>query len=201
VDKLILEIDSATERDLTLVEDRIKSLRELLEKADRRIADIDRRIVVSGREQERRRTQEAAYAALGRQPGLAKSAKREKAENPRVLSLSRGKAGDPPDRKADSAAPAVAEASAEAAAEAADTPHGPAPSANSPADGTPPVSAAPQELPLFVRADREIEIEAPSFTEQAAKLSREGFSPDIIALRLGATVAEVELALAISGGP
>jgi hypothetical protein len=195
VDKIILEIDAATERDLTLVEDRVKVLKKLLENADRRVADIDRRIAVSAREQERHRAQETAYAALGRQAGLAKITGAGQGAS-RVIPLSRNapRRGEDPDGE-----PVPADG-----AESAGDPSRSAPSEHAP-DEIPPdtpgtAAGASPQTPLFIRAETEITLEAPSFAEQAAKLSREGCPPDVIALRLGATVAEVELALAISGG-
>jgi hypothetical protein len=55
---LIAEIDAATDRDSLLVEERIKTLRNLLE-------DTDRRISVYMRELQRSRKGEAMYASLG----------------------------------------------------------------------------------------------------------------------------------------
>jgi hypothetical protein len=191
VNKIILEIDSATERDLTLVEDRVKALKTLLENADRRVADIERYIAVSVREQERHRTQEAAYAALGRQAGLAKTA--EAGGGPgasRVIPLSSARRGKKPDKAPPVSAETAGAVSRNAASE----------SSPEPAPAVSGIAAEPApQMPLFVRAEEELPSAAPSLAEQAAKLSREGFSADIIALRLGATVAEVELALAISG--
>lgn len=57
--RLIAEIDSATDRDSLLVEDRIKTLKALLE-------DTDKRIAVYVRELDRSRTGEALYSSLGR---------------------------------------------------------------------------------------------------------------------------------------
>ncbi|MCL2128125.1 MAG: hypothetical protein FWH38_07720, partial [Treponema sp.] len=57
--RLIGEIDSATDRDSLLVEERVKSLRKLLD-------DTDRRISVYMRELQRSRSGEAMYANLGR---------------------------------------------------------------------------------------------------------------------------------------
>jgi hypothetical protein len=57
--RLIAEIDTATDRDSLLVEERIKTLKALLE-------DTDKRIAVYVRELERSRTGEALYASLGR---------------------------------------------------------------------------------------------------------------------------------------
>jgi hypothetical protein len=59
VNKLIVEIDAATERDAYLVEERIKSLKKLLE-------ELDKKIEVYVREFERRRSTETVYNALGR---------------------------------------------------------------------------------------------------------------------------------------
>jgi hypothetical protein len=59
--KLISEIDAATERDSLLVEERIKSLKNLLE-------EVDKKMEVYAREFERRRSTEQVYNALGRSP-------------------------------------------------------------------------------------------------------------------------------------
>ena len=59
VHRLIAEIDSATDRDSMLVEDRIKKLKAVLD-------DTDKRIAVYVRELERSRTGEALYTSLGR---------------------------------------------------------------------------------------------------------------------------------------
>jgi len=57
--RLIAEIDAATDRDSRLVEERIKSLKSLLD-------DTDKRIAVYMRELERSRSGEALYTSLGR---------------------------------------------------------------------------------------------------------------------------------------
>jgi len=57
--RLIAEIDAATDRDSLLVEERIKTLKQLLE-------DTDRRISVYMRELQRSRAGEAMYSNLGR---------------------------------------------------------------------------------------------------------------------------------------
>jgi hypothetical protein len=59
VNKLIFEIDAATERDAYLVEERIKSLKNMLE-------ELDKKIEVYVREFERRRNTETVYNSLGR---------------------------------------------------------------------------------------------------------------------------------------
>ena len=57
--RLIAEIDAAADRDSLLVEERIKTLKKLID-------DTDRRIGVYMRELQRSRTGEAMYASLGR---------------------------------------------------------------------------------------------------------------------------------------
>jgi hypothetical protein len=57
--RLIAEIDAATDRDSLLVEERIKTLKALLE-------DTDKRISVYMRELDRSRAGEALYTSLGR---------------------------------------------------------------------------------------------------------------------------------------
>ena len=58
-DKLIAEIDSITDRDSLLVEDRIKKLKAVLEETDKRVS-------IYARELERSRSGEALYRNLGR---------------------------------------------------------------------------------------------------------------------------------------
>jgi DNA-binding NarL/FixJ family response regulator len=57
--RLIAEIDAAADRDSLLVEERIKTLKQLLD-------DTDRRIAVYMRELQRSRAGEALYTSLGR---------------------------------------------------------------------------------------------------------------------------------------
>jgi hypothetical protein len=59
VNKLIADIDAATDRDAYLVEERIKTLKGLME-------EIDKKIGVYVQEFDRRRNSEAVYTALGR---------------------------------------------------------------------------------------------------------------------------------------
>jgi len=58
VNRLIADIDAATDRDSQLVEDRIKKLKEILD-------DTDKRISVYVKELEKSRTGEALYKSLG----------------------------------------------------------------------------------------------------------------------------------------
>jgi hypothetical protein len=74
VNSIIARIDSATDRDITLVEERIKSLRTILDAADRRIAAY-------AREMDRHSAQEAAYTALGRSPSTPQPSRQPPAKS------------------------------------------------------------------------------------------------------------------------
>jgi hypothetical protein len=133
VNRLIAEIDRATDRDAQLVEDRVAALRKILEDADRRIA-------VLSRDLDRRRAGTELYTALGvRRPA------------PEPLS-------PPPE---------------------ADRPSGDAAVPAAPDSGP----AAPPARPL---------------TERVQELARQGLAAQLIAARLGVSLSEVELALAVS---
>jgi hypothetical protein len=64
VNKLIADIDAATDRDTYLVEDRIKSLKSLMD-------EIDKKLGVYVREFDRRRDSEGVYTVLGRKASAA----------------------------------------------------------------------------------------------------------------------------------
>jgi hypothetical protein len=156
--RLISEIDAATDRDSALVEDRIKTLRTLLE-------DVDRRVAVYVREAGRQKNQEAAYAELGRRRPSASPALPPAGEIP--------VAPKPPDAGEASSSPAP-------------------PGMTMPAE-----RALPPELPRIIHPPQPVEPKPPSFSEQVAKLVGAGFSPELIASRLGVTIGEAELAVAL----
>jgi hypothetical protein len=157
VSKLISEIDVATDRDATLVEDRIKTLRTLLD-------DVDKRITLYDQELNKRRINEETYAELGRRR-LAVSGQRTpefqsaaaqtliNQENP--VEIGKSEKQQPEEKKEKNEAPRV--------------------------------SAAP-----------EIEPKPLPLPEQIAELFKAGFSPNLIATRLGISISEIELAIAIA---
>ena len=72
-----------------------------------------------------------------------------------------------------------------------------------PAETPKPVEPAAEEAPprpQFVRSANPVKAKTP-LAEQARELYRNGFSPETIAIRLGATLAEVDLALALPDLP
>lgn len=193
VEKLVSEVDLATDRDVTLVEDRIKTLRSLLEEADKRIGTMKR-------EAERRLSEERAYTELGR----------------RATSLRYDGGASP--AATPSTQPAAAAVSATPVSATPPEPRSPAPVSATPSPAAPPQEAPPLPIdhpqpgtgsrqapaeppaaPRFVVAAKPVEPKAAPFFERVAELYKAGFSADLIAKRLGSTIAEVDLAIALSG--
>jgi hypothetical protein len=79
VDRLIADIDDATDRDSLLVEDRIRKLKQILEETDKRIA-------VYLRELDKSRSGEALYTNLGR--GIRAALKEGEDARPDVIEIS-----------------------------------------------------------------------------------------------------------------
>jgi hypothetical protein len=172
VNKLIAGIDAAADRDITLLEARSADIKAMLE-------TLDRRIAAYARELERREKQGAALDALAPQ-GASTGARTEGA----YAALGRGLRSSlrvAPER---AAAPSSPEEPAAAPSGAAERP-GPVEAAA----GQPP-------QPRFIRSANPVTAKAP-LAEQARELYRNGFSPETIAIRLGATLAEINLALAL----
>jgi hypothetical protein len=169
-DKLIAEIDAITDRDAGLVAERIKTLRDLLE-------DVDRRIAVYAREINRGKNQEAAYTELGLKGSVF---------NARGIRSGETKPS-PPEKTGDvSAAPPKTAEPREIPGENPEPP-GAAGGGNRNTQGK----------PRFTRSPDGIEPSPPSFAEEVEKLARAGLSSELIASRLGTTRAEVDLAIAL----
>jgi hypothetical protein len=152
--KLTAVIDAATDKDALLVEDRIKSLKALLE-------EVDKRMAVYTRELDRRRVQERAYAELGKNRltlSRENSPGGEKTEDQNAAEPRKEGTGDPSAREEEKNAPG----------------------------------------PRFIQSPRKIEPKPPPLAEQVTKLARAGFSANVIAARLGVSISEVELVLAIT---
>jgi hypothetical protein len=152
--RLVRDVNEITNRDTLLVEDRVKTLKALLE-------DTDRRIALLAGEVSRRQVQEDVYVELGKL---------------------RGPVAEP-----GAAAPAPPPA---------------VPAASPPVAGAQKgrLSPAGTYSPRVVRSSAPIVPKPPPFAEQVAGLYRAGFSPALIAARLGAALSEVELAIALTEG-
>ncbi|GHU98519.1 hypothetical protein FACS189483_06650 [Spirochaetia bacterium] len=194
IDQLLAEIDEVTDRDQALVEERIKTLRALLD-------DTDRRIAVYAREVDRRRAQEDAYAEFGRlrPPGGDPSQSQEWEDADRGTSAGR----DLPDMPIPvapltqgnlSPVPASPLSQSTTQGRAADSPVTPLP-AQSPSAAAP--AALDGRYPRIVRSKQAITPKPLPFAERVGELYRAGFSANLIAAQLGATLTEVELAIAL----
>ncbi|MDR2483843.1 MAG: hypothetical protein LBD55_00430 [Treponema sp.] len=176
--KLIAEIDAATDKDALLVEERIKTLRSILE-------DVDKRIGVHIREMDRRRFQEEAYAELGRKRSIIGSFPATVPQ--KTLKAFDLFSGSP--QKPIQEALAVSEKTPGVegnVASALDTPRT--------------TEDNMRVGPRIVVSQRQIEPKPLPLAEQVAELSKAGLSPDLIARRLGVSISEVEVAIAISEG-
>ncbi len=151
---LIIELDASADRNITIVEDRLNSLKALLVEADSRIALLSQ-------ERIRRSTEGVVYDRLGRASEL------------RQKPLDAGRVPPP----------------IEPSLPAADGTH---------------VQQAPEPVIPFIRfSEKPLPVEEP-FADAVRTLSLRGFSSDVIAARLGATIAEVDLAISLDaerGGP
>jgi hypothetical protein len=146
VDKLIAEINAATDQGLTLMDDRINRIKTLLEETDRRMS-------VYKKESERRTVHDRSYAELGKKTVV------KNIEAPSLFAES--DSASVPDVKA-------------------------APVENN--------SQLSNEGPRFIRSSIRVEAKTP-FAEQVLQLANSGFSNDLIAKKLGAAIAEVELVM------
>jgi hypothetical protein len=180
IDQLLAEIDEVTDRDQALVEERIKTLRALLD-------DTDRRITVYAREVDRRRAQEDAYAEFGRlrPPGGDPSQSRESPREGRDLP-------DIPIPVTPLAPGKLPPVTAPSQGRAADSPVTPPP-----AQSPPTAAPADGRYPRIVRSKQTITPKPLPFAERVGELHRAGFSANLIAAQLGATLTEVELAIAL----
>lgn len=162
---LVLELNETADRNVSLVEDRMIALRELL-------AEVDRRIGVEKRELVTRDAEREVYAKLSRRRPIVPEAARPivsevarsivpEATRPIIQGVS------PPEEES---APITLSLGSEA--------------------------QAPQRSLPEVRVTGEIN-PARSRREEALDLYRRGISADLIAARLGATVAEIELLIEI----
>lgn len=165
---LEIELNEAADRSVSLVEDRLESLRTLLE-------DADRRILVHRRELGNRKAEAEIYDRLGRRSPEAASS---------------------PARRT----PASLPVSAEALPEAGGEDRGEDPFEAADRGGADPIRLdLARRLPEATRS-RESVIPPRPLRERALELHDRGFSPDLIATRLGATVAEIELLVSIEEG-
>jgi len=172
VDRLIAEIDAATDRDALLVEERIKILRKLLE-------DTDRRIATYVRELQRSRKGEAMYASLGRgiraaldsRPATQEQPSLPQAESAAPQGTTPVEVAEPEDEVVESTV--VAEDLAETGEQ----------------EKAPLPMTLPTSLPTALPSTKS------KLKVQIAEMSARDTPPQEIASKLGISLAEVDLAL------
>jgi hypothetical protein len=180
VSKLIAEIDVATDRDATLIEDRIKMIKALLD-------DVDKRIVLYDQELTKRRANEEAYAELGRKR-LVEA--RVNAHAPALAPILA--APKPAIQNSDADSP-THEMSVQAALKKEQSALSGTEGGEKGEDDK--KRRRKREAPPAIHSTT---MEQKPILEQIAELSRAGFSPNLIATRLGVSISEVELAIAIA---
>ncbi|HOX31799.1 MAG TPA: hypothetical protein PLB91_05675 [Spirochaetales bacterium] len=187
---LVMELNETADRDVSLLEDRMGALRELL-------GEVDRRMGVARRELESRESERAAFERLRRRRPILPAQDEEELPIPLELRSSELRSSE---LRSSELRPSEPRSSAAGPSEAppieapASLPDEPPPAGReglllgAVAEGRGEIPRRPE----FVRAAEQVK-PARSLREEAFDLYRKGFSADIIAARLGATVAEIEL--------
>ncbi len=181
---LNIELNETTDRNISLIEDRVRSLHELLDEADRRIG-------VAKREQSRRETEAAVYTKLGRvAPILGNTEAQDDIAVPQMPLRADSTSGFEPPVSG--------------------------PSEKGQSEGVPELPRSeslntaqtePIRLPLGTEKSGGLKISQTqsvippkTLREAALDLYRHGFSAEVIANKLGATVAEIELLISLEEG-
>jgi len=173
VDRLIAEIDAATDRDSLLVEERIKILRKMLE-------DTDRRIATYVRELQRSRNGEAMYANLGRgiRSALDSRSSPKGDEPPQPQAAEPIAEASPPNKTAD---PTVEDENMRANEE-------PVGQKGNKKESTETLEETEPALLPFEKSRVKVRV---------AEMSARGIPAQEIASKLGISIAEVDLALSL----
>lgn len=141
IGSLIIELDASADRNITVLEDRLTTLKDM-------IIESDKRIAILSNDRGKRQPEPSVYDRMGRKA----------IQQPRPEDVSQLESE-------------TSESAARRPVEAADIP--------------------------FIRfSEKPLSIEEP-FADKVLSLSRKGFSSDIIAARLGATITEVEMVLSM----
>ncbi|MFZ4615938.1 MAG: hypothetical protein ACOYM2_07060 [Rectinemataceae bacterium] len=185
---LNLELNETTERNISLIEDRLSGLREAMAEADRRLGLLKR-------EAGKRQAETEVYSRLGRRAAIVQA---DVTGLPSDLDSQTGtlSAGQPAVRSARTmpdfhSNSDPADSVGGYAGESVQLPPGGAVPARAMAtEPEPPVQVPP----------RHPEPDPPSRRERVLGLHRNGFSADIIASKVGATIAEVELLISLDEG-
>ena len=190
---LTTELNQTTDRNISLVEDRMEALRSLLDEADRRMGVLRKEVETKAVERE-------VYSRLGRPhpASAAASAYQAPRGQPPLPGLDSAPIRTEPARIQEHpgmASPAPAQAYPDTAQDLAGAAGTQAADLGRTGDG--PIRLDLPRRPLEVLKARESVIPPKSLREQALDLYSQGFSADIIAARLGTTVAEMDLLISL----
>ena len=179
IGSLIVELDASADRNVTVLEDRLLALKDS-------IAEADKRIALLGQERPRRQAEAAVYDRLGRT-----GEPRRPVATPQATTEATTQATTQATTEQEPAPAPAAEPQALIAPE-----NGPGRPTVGQAAPPPAIGDGASAVPFIRFSDKPIVTDEP-FADKVVSLARRGFSSDIIAARLGATMTEVDLALAI----
>jgi hypothetical protein len=200
--RLVVDLNSTTDRNIALIEDRIASLNDLLAAADKKIGLLHR-------EMEKHDVGTQVYSRLvegrqGRGAPVAPLPRWSGANGPVVAGTEAGATGPgAPEPRREAPAPRERDAPREAAASAPAASPGrarprEAPRAPEPREIPEPLGPLAVELSEIPGRAREPEPPAaPDLGERVLMLHRAGFAAPLIASRVGAPVGEVELIISL----
>jgi hypothetical protein len=176
---LVRELNETADRNVSLVEDRMNALRELLD-------EVDRRIGVEKKELETRAVEREVYAKLARRRPIVPATEPFPAESAGART---GRGSEASYQATTTVAEAYANPPTETAERRGDEP---IPLSLGPS-AVEPSLRAPDRVSPDVRLSDDLLLSSKTKREEALDLYRSGISAQLIAARLGATVAEIEL--------
>jgi hypothetical protein len=181
VDKLIVDLGREADRDVAILESRIKNLRSLIDEADRRI-------LVAGKETSRRKEESDILENMSRPAEDRSSVSNRPAVPAATAAPAPASSAPPSSRSARVREPEQANLLQEAFAQ---EPAHPA-AASQPTTASEPVQIYTR--PVIKRSDRQVEPFVP-VQERVIDMARKGFSSELIAGTLAMPLGEVELIL------
>lgn len=180
VEEIITELNQTTDRNIGLIEDRVESLRSILE-------NVDKRIGLLRRESEKQEASTALYNDILRR------ARTSNATGSAIANSAGGTVSDTAAGSADGAAAGSGFGTATPASRQ---------KKRTKRDGVDPANMSEEDVAPDPRDDRdsaatEAESGRKSMFDRVMQLHRQGFTSEMIAGRLGATLGEVELILSL----
>lgn len=193
VSALVAELNAEADRDVTLIEDRSAELRRLLEDVERRMAVMRREASTRAGERAVLERLDLARAESQARPAAAPTSEPRRSWDPL---LARGAVGTDAPPRTVMAERGGFEADARIEAHDGEAPVRPAPVPAADAEPRREAGASPAELPFVSFSSTPVKGRS-DFREEAISLWRKGFSSDLIAARLGSTIAEVDLVVGL----